>query len=487
MNFNTIPVNLLTPGSYVEFDNSRAITGLVNQTKRALIIGQRLSTGIVAAGVPVRVTNVGTAQQAFGYGSMLAVMCEAWLKQTETVELWAVGLADDGAGVAAEGTITFTGPATAAGTLQLYVAGKKIPVGVTSGMTAAQLATATAAAINADTSLPITASVDGGAPTVVETLARHKGEVGNAIDVRANYHQGDRLPAGIGISIVCPTDGETNPDIATALTAIGAVQYTTIVMPYTDATNLATLEAELAERWDGLHTNDGHAFTAVPGTHADASTLGDSRNSPHVTIMGVQKSPTWLPVIAAQVAAADAAEPDPARPRQTLVLKSTLPPSVTDRYTRAERNLHLADGIATYTVDDGGLCRIERLVTTYKTNQQSVEDPSYRDVEILRSLSYIRFAVRARISQVYPRHKLAADGGNYSTSQAIATPSGIRAELIALFQDLVNAAIVEDIEQFKADLVVEINAEDPNRVDVLLPPNLVNQLRVFAAAIQFRL
>jgi phage tail sheath gpL-like len=34
---------------------------------------------------------------------------------------------------------------------------------------------------------------------------------------------------------------------------------------------------------------------------------------------------------------------------------------------------------------------------------------------------------------------------------------------------------------------VERDVVDPNRVNVLLPPDLVNQLRIFAALVQFRL
>lgn len=487
MNFNTIPVDLLTPGTYVEFDNSRANSGLIGQRHKALLIGQRLAAGTVAASVPTRITRVGEAQGAFGRSSMLAAMCEAFIAQSPSVELWAVAADDAGAGVAATGTLSFTGPSTAAGTLHLYIAGTYVPVAVASGMTAAQLATAVAAAITADASLPVTAAVDGVNLFEVDITARHKGEVGNTIDLRINYQQGQATPAGIAVTVPTMSGGTTNPTLTAALASIGDAQYLTIAMPYTDATSLTALESELAERWTGLAANDGHGFTAAAGSHGAIGTLGDGRNSPHVTIMGAQGSPTWVPIIAAQVAAADAAEPDPARPRQTLPLKSVLPPSVTARYTRAERNSHLQDGVATFTVDDGGVCRIERLVTTYKTNAQSVADPSYRDVEILRSLSFIRFQVRARISQVYPRHKLADDGNSFAPGQAVATPRGIRGELIALFQDLVNVGVVENIDQFKADLVVERAADDRNRVNVLLPPDLVNQLRVFAAQIQYRL
>ena len=46
---------------------------------------------------------------------------------------------------------------------------------------------------------------------------------------------------------------------------------------------------------------------------------------------------------------------------------------------------------------------------------------------------------------------------------------------------------MEDLDAFKEALVVERDANDPNRVNVLLPPNLVNQLRIFAVLAQFRL
>lgn len=49
ISFNTIPSNIRTFGQYIEVDNSRAVRGLPGQPHVALIIGQRLSTGTVAA------------------------------------------------------------------------------------------------------------------------------------------------------------------------------------------------------------------------------------------------------------------------------------------------------------------------------------------------------------------------------------------------------------------------------------------------------
>ena len=47
--------------------------------------------------------------------------------------------------------------------------------------------------------------------------------------------------------------------------------------------------------------------------------------------------------------------------------------------------------------------------------------------------------------------------------------------------------LVENTEAFKAALIVERNADNQNRLDILYGPDLVNQLRVFAVNTQFRL
>jgi phage tail sheath gpL-like len=95
--------------------------------------------------------------------------------------------------------------------------------------------------------------------------------------------------------------------------------------------------------------------------------------------------------------------------------------------------------------------------------------------------------VRIRIALKFPRVKLAPNGSRIGFGQALVTPNDIRAELVALFSEWEERGLVHDFAQFKQDLRVDINGDDPNRVDVLLPPNLVNQLRITAIQLQFRL
>ena len=121
----------------------------------------------------------------------------------------------------------------------------------------------------------------------------------------------------------------------------------------------------------------------------------------------------------------------------------------------------------------------------YRKNSFGDNDPSYLYVETIATLSYIRYAIRTRISQKYPRHKLADDGIRVSPGQAIVTPKVIKSELLALFTELEFAGLVEDYENFEKSLLVERDQNDRNRLNVLSNENLVNQFRIYAHAVQF--
>ena len=114
-------------------------------------------------------------------------------------------------------------------------------------------------------------------------------------------------------------------------------------------------------------------------------------------------------------------------------------------------------------------------------------DTAYRDANTVFTLSFLRASLRHRVATKFRRYKLANDGTRVGPGQRTATPSTVQADLIGLFRQWESAGLVEDADAFKEGLVVERNARDPNRLDILLTPDLVNQLRVFAAVISFTL
>ena len=482
VSFNQIPAALRLPGVYVEFDPSQA--GIAQQSFKRLILGQRLASGTVAANVPTRVTSAEQADTYFGRGSQLAEMIKAALKVDPWLDTRAIALDDNAAGVAASGSIALTGPATASGTLNVYIGGVRVQVAVASADSATTIATALAAAINADTSLPVTASAAAGTVTLT---ARHAGECGNDIDIRLNYY-GEQTPAGVGATITAMAGGTGNPDISTAITAMADEWYNWIAMPWTDTANIVALETELDDRYGPMRQIGARAFAAYKGTHAATLTWGNARNNPHVSVLGVQNSPTQPCIIAAVYCAraSQALAIDPARPLQTLELTGVLAPDLADRWTDTERNLALFDGISTFRVQPDGTVRIERAITQYQINAGGVDDTAYLDVNTPETLERHRYNVRSEIGLRYPRHKLAADTQPVLPGQALARPKDVAATMVNVYQREIELGWVEDLEAYKASLYVEIDPNDPNRVNAVDHPNLVNQLRIVANLVQFK-
>jgi len=486
ISFNAIPVGLRVPGAYIEFDATRATNGLPAGINRVLLIGQRLAAGTVAALTMTGVTEAGQADGYFGRGSMLARMARALKSADSTVELICLALDDIVGGTAATGTLTLTGPASAAGTIALMIAGQRVAVGVAAAATAATIATAIAAAVNAVADLPVTAAAAG---AVVTLTCRHKGTCGNEIDVRHSYYQGEALPAGIALAIVAMSGGATDPDYATVWPIIGDAPFSAVAIGTATSAIIAACKTELDDRWGPLRALESFIWGAKPGTQGALAAFGAALNTQLVSVMGTGKSPSppWEWAASYAGIANASGNIDPARPLQMLSLPGILGPIEGQRFTRAERELLLKDGISTFRTDPDGTVRIERAITTYQLNAAGADDTAYLDAETVRTVTYLRQAVRSRISLKYPRHKLAGNDARFGPGQAIVTPRILTAELIALFRELEQAGLVENLDQFKADLIVERNATDPNRVDALIPPDLVNQFRIFAGQVQFRL
>ena len=100
---------------------------------------------------------------------------------------------------------------------------------------------------------------------------------------------------------------------------------------------------------------------------------------------------------------------------------------------------------------------------------------------------YLRFSFRARIQTRYPRHKLADTGTRFGAGQLVMTPLLGKGEALGWFRQMETLGLVEGFDQFKADLVVERNGSDVNRLDWKLSPNLMNQLIVSASQFAFLL
>lgn len=485
ISFDQIPADIRNPLFYAEVSNKKA--GYYRQSSRALIIGQAI--GSVTDEVPILVPSIDWVIDTYGAGSQLAIMCDAYRDNNSYSELWVLPLQDASGSVAATGTLTVTGTATASGTVSLYIGDTLVEAPVANADTPTNVATSIVAAIGLIKDLPVTASNSSG---VVTITAKNKGTVGNLIKLQLNFGgtlAGQATPAGISIAIVAMASGATNPTLSAKLAAIGSMDIAFYGHPYTDTTSLDTMEDFLAARWDALVGQDGHAFTALSGTVSALQTVGLARNDPNHSIIGYESThPAWAPkVLGAYLGkASHSLSVDPARTLQTLVLRGVRSPKEPDQFTLANRSALLNSGISTLMYG-GKQALIERAITTYQLNSYGQIDPSYLDVTTRTALSYIKKSVAYRITNRYPRMKLAADGTRYGNGSDTVTPSDIRGELIAWYDTMQNQGICQNVEGFENNLIVQLSTLDPNRVDCLLPPTLINNLIVFATKVEFRL
>lgn len=466
------------PGIYLRFNNSLA-KGDPSQPHRVVLIGTRLSTGTVSAHVP-RQVNSGTEADGFwGQGSMLAEMCKAFLAQRSKIELWGVGVNEEAEGTAATGTIAISGTSTAAGELVLWIAGVRVRVIVPSGTAAGSVVDDVVAKINGMPTLPVSAA-DG--TTEVDLTVKWKGASGNDVDVRLDPNF--KVPPGLTVTITEPASGASDPEIDGALAALGNTQYHTVATGYVDTTNLGHLDDFLRPRWGETVKTEGHGFAGHTGSYGDVTTLAGSLNSEFTTICapGPSPSPPWL--WAAAVAGVDARETvrDVNAGREGLVIEGLRPPAQEDEFSFDELNTLLENGISTFTADANGRVNIQKLVTTYTQDGDGFEDKSYHLVTTMRTLSRLRFdliVLRAR----YKGWKVAKDE-TLGSIPNVMTAKKLRNALLGLYEKWRGRGIVQLIDEFAADLIVQVEENGTDLV-AFIPVRLVYPLNAIAGELAF--
>ena len=484
MALTTVPNNIRVPFVYVAIDPSRAVSGGGPLKYTALIIGQKTSTGTVPALKTTLVRNKDEAGLYFGYGSQLHRMLKSWFANNKMTSVKAIALADLPAGVAAQFTITVTGTATADGIANLMLNGSPVKVGVLTGDTPTIVASAMVTAINANIDLPFTAASALG---VVTLTSKNPGQSSDELSVTYNYNDGESLPAGVTLAVLKSRAGTGNPDVNNVIDAIGDQWFQVFVMPYNDDANLTAMHNELDDRFGPIRMLDGWCYTAKRGALGVLTTFSTNKNSQYISCMDANGIPASVEEFASARAAQEAAslENDPAVPVKTLALVGILPPLLSERRTWVDNNSLLYSGISTFDVDAGNNVIIQQSITMYRKNSAGAPDTAFYKVNTLATVAFLRYDFRNYFLLHYPRAKLADDGGYIPSGQQYLTPKTGKAEAINIFKHwMIDLGIVENLPQFKQDLVVRIG-DNKDRIEFLLAPNLVNQADIITAIIQY--
>ncbi|NLS00181.1 phage tail protein [Rhizobium sp. P38BS-XIX] len=494
MDFNEIPLDWLEPATLIEIKPNYQNVGVLPYPQKVVIVGHKLAAGTLAPGQIVQITRGEEGIAYFGQGSIGAEMVASFRKANKTTPLYVTALADAVGAVKAAGKLTFTGTVPVAMVLRFKIGGRPIRITVRSTDTAASMATALAAAINADTANVVTAAAAAG---VVTCTARSGGEVGNDINLRVDV-KAQALPPSLTIAIDAMTGGAGNPLVQAALDTIANTWFTMALMPWSDVTNMAALAQWLGDRYTATAKLDVHGFVAKAGTFGQLTTFGNLTNLPFLSAMGLSNSPTSSWNLAAAVCglAAFHLTNDPARQLRSLVVPGVEAPDEIDQFEETEQNLLLGSGISTFDHLPDGTTTISRIVTTYKMSSLGIPDRAWLDIMVPATMSRIRYDWAGYVTLMYPRSKLAEDDSasafavsydnDGAVNTAVVTPGRMKASWAARCKLYSDNVWIEDTQTTVKQSVFAIAANDRNRLEARQQVKIVGNLMVFAASLEFQ-
>ncbi len=460
ISFETISSSRRKPLAYAEFNTRLAVRGLPANLLPTLIIAPRLTTGTLAANVLTSVFSDTQAADLAGVGSVAHQMVTAALTANRYLNLSLV-LVDEGAGAQATGVCTLTGTPTASGTLTVKVGAVSFELPVLTTSTATTLATDVVTAITQRPSLGVTAANVAG---VVTFTARGKGTLGNKIKVVVTSSA-----TGLTASAVTMAGGTIDPDITAALTSVFLGDHKIIATAFDDAVNLPRLKAHVDAVSNSTEIRGAVAWFGSTGTIGTAVTASAALNSGRMyqgLLRGSASNP-WE--IGAALAAVDAGEEDPAKILNTLALPGIDAPAVANWLSRSEQESLLYSGVTPLEVGPGNAVQIVRAISTYTVNAANAPDISLLDRTTIKTLDYFRETVVNDQKIRFSREKIT----NRSIRQ-------IRERAIELAYRMEDIEILRNIKQFEADFICEIDAQNPNQVNIKIPSPVVPGLHILA-------
>ncbi len=528
--FEQIPPSIGVPGTYGEFNGSNArrtagtkryvnlILGQMSDelahTVYGMPYGQPLTTNYLVAtarpNMPYLVTSAKQAGELFGVGSIIHHQAITHFKTNPRSETYFCGQKPNEQGIAriitADYNINYVVNANKAGIERIYIGEAEYFVSVKSGDTTVQITDKLVSLINLDVNRLFNASASAG---VLTLTARNKGELYNDIQIISQYRTTDipASPTGLFTTFLQTTAGQLNPSLATAINNIQSSYYTHVVCPYNDELNANLLLIEAQNRWSPLpnETSLGNGqedfviFSAYRASEGGLMAFMSNRNSQHRTVMAVEAGKTVDGIVYAglmssifQVATAYGSTSSRLtdivanQPHQQVVMSALKSAPLPSRFSWVERNRFILNyGLATYNYNQDSQVVLENAITERTATDNGTPSDAERRVETQFTNSYIRWSTRQMLETQYPAHRL-ADDGTIGLPSNVATPSMIKGSLLSLaLNTWLPLGIIENFEQFAADLVVERSINDCNTINIRMFPDLINILSVKALGIHY--
>ena len=475
-------------------------------TRKILIIGTYDETTYTTfvEDTPFLITSPEDVGSRTGFGFMLHSLALQSNAGADGIETWCIAQPEDGAGVAASGTITWTGPATEAGTAYMYVAGVLVSFVIASGDADSVIAAAAAAAITADTDLPVTATA---ALAVTTVTSKAEGPWGNFISLTFNWGLNEELPAGVTATVVDMASGAGVPDIDDALDSLGVGDdknenhFTDVIHGYLQdsgtLTKLSTYNG-IGDDFVGLYAKtiarpfrslNGDTVAGSGGLSALVAVGAANKTDRTNGIIGVPGSPNHPAEIAA-MALGRSAKVNNNRAEQNYIgqiLPGVIPGAVADRWTSEydNRDTAVKAGISTSKIKNGAVY-MSKLVSFYHPDSVPAGSNAYanmRNISILQNVLYnTKLNLEARLEGV----SIVADTAkvtNFTDRQLCIDDEAIKDLIFSLANSYTGFAWLYSADYTVENTTVQIRTLN-NGYDIVMPIILSISGDIFDTTIQ---
>lgn len=465
--------------------------GQFSSETRMVLLGHGLSAGTLADGGLALCGSVNEARALAGRGSMLESMFIRARRNAPSQEIWLGRVAE--ATTAQVRTVTIGTVPAAGGQGVLSIAGEDVSIDIAAGASASAVATALAAAINAyfnaitKISLPFTATA---ATNVVTLTARHKGTYATGIDINVPLLEGANAFTGI-LTFAIGTAGAGTPDVAAVLAAMGDDPFEIVVSAFGDDSNRTKLDdfhKAAGGRWSYAQQLYGHVFYPKTDTVANLVTSALAKDSWHVTMMPLMPAASgmarpdyeWVTALTAAIAPyLDGGSDGRVSVNQSgIVVVDMIAPRDRDYWLDyPTRDSLLKNGVSTWKVDRSGNVLIDKIITQQQTTN-GVPDTALRDIQAVFQITYALKFFRSELAYEFSNKAIVDD--NPANLEALVTPKDIKATLVNSSVKLARRGVLEASQDVLDTISVTRNADNPNRVDIVLPINRANPLDIFA-------
>ena len=469
-----IPSSNKVPGIYLQVTLGVGRRSAAGAAKKVLLVGNMLAAGSAAVEVVKDLFSVDDARTFFGGGSELFMMAQAAFAAYPGVTLHAIAVTES-AGANATDDVVVSGTATGAGTIEIWIGGRRAVATVAIGDTATVVGASIEAAVNAETDWPVTASNAAGTVTIE---AKQNGTKGNDITLRTLKTDAAGIThAAMGLDLA---SGATADDPQNAIDAVAAVRYDYVVCSNVVSAEIAKYEIATDAKADPLVGIRQRFFYGSRDTIANTVTLSDAINAKRGQCIWHYNGDDTPAEMAAGAAAIHARylDSDRARPLDGVVIPGLRPQDASaDKPLNTELQSALNNGI-TPLDHDGSSVSIVRSITNYSTDAQGNPDSSVLDVSKVEVPDFMADTLEADFLSTFAGFKLDEDPTDPTGYEVgVATPKGIKDWIYGHLRDHAaggpNVLLLQRVEEFADQLIVELDAAVDGRANASIPIDVV--------------